>query len=148
MTTTNTTSSTSTQSTMSAKEFRQKSYDAYIAYVHFIEGSATGEDTVTALAPLFAEYGFTLTQDNLARTLTLRMTAYGKLKGEDGKSKNVKSIGTFRNFIKGGWRDIESAPVHYNAGKTPVETRKSLTKKELEELVYQLMAEKEARENA
>ena len=63
------------------------------------------------------------------------MTAFGKDKGE--QAKKVKSISTFRAFIKGGWRDVEAAPVHSNAGKNPADakasksTKKGPTKAEL-----------------
>ena len=71
-----------TASTMSAAEFKQKSYDAYLAYVAFIEGKKSILETVEALSPLMSAYGFALTVDNLANLLTVKMTAYGKDKGE------------------------------------------------------------------
>ena len=85
--------------TMTAAEFKQKSYDAYLAYVAFIEGKKSILETVEALSPLMSAYGFALTVDNLANLLTVKMTAYGKDKGE--QAKKVKSISTFRAFVKG-----------------------------------------------
>ena len=118
--------------TMTAKAFKQASYDAYLSYVAFIEGKQDAATTVAALAPLMATYGLTLTVDNLANLLTVKMTAFGKDKGE--QAKKVKSIATFRAFVKGGWKDVKAAPVHSNAGKNPAETsssRNSVTKADL-----------------
>ena len=127
----NTTASTTTK-TMTAKEFKQASYDAYLSYVAFIEGKQDATTTVAALSPLMSTYGLTLTVDNLANLLTVKMTAFGKDKGE--QAKKVKSIATFRAFVKGGWKDVKAAPVHSNAGKNPAETsssRNSVTKADL-----------------
>lgn len=119
----NTNKSTAIQS---AAEFRRQSYDAYLAYVRLIEGKSTVTETVTALAPFARLYGLTLTPENLVNTLTVKMTSYGKDKGET--ARKIKSIATFRAYIKGGWRDVAAAPVHANAGKDP-STAKSSTKK-------------------
>ena len=105
---------------MSAQEFKQKSYDAYLSYVAFIEGNKSIDETLSDLSPLMTAYGFALTIDNLANTLTVKMTAYGKDKGE--QAKKVKSISTFRAFVKGGWAEVAAAPVHSNAGKNPAES--------------------------
>lgn len=119
----NTNKSTAIQS---ASEFRRQSYDAYLAYVRLIEGKSTVTETVTALAPLAKLYGLTLTAENLVNTLTVKMTSYGKDKGET--ARKIKSIATFRAYVKGGWRDVAAAPVHANAGKDP-SAAKSSTKK-------------------
>lgn len=119
----NTNKSTAIQS---AAEFRRQSYDAYLAYVRLIEGKSTVTETVTALAPLAKLYGLTLTAENLVNTLTVKMTSYGKDKGET--ARKIKSIATFRAYVKGGWRDVAAAPVHANAGKDP-SIAKSSTKK-------------------
>ena len=133
--------------TMTAAEFKQKSYDAYLAYVAFIEGKKSILETVEALSPLMSAYGFVLTADNLANLLTVKMTAYGKDKGE--QAKKVKSISTFRAFVKGGWKDVQNAPVHSNAGKNPADakvksTTKKPTKAELEAEIAALRAKLEA----
>ena len=145
--TTTTSTVNTTATTMSAQEFKQKSYDAYLAYVSFIEGQKSIADTVEALSPLMSAYGFTLTVDNLANLLTVKMTAFGKDKGE--QAKKVKSISTFRAFVKGGWQDVAAAPVHSNAGKNPADVKqttkaKGPTKAELEEKNAALLAELEA----
>ena len=95
-----------TSSTMTAAEFKQKSYDAYLAYVEFIEGKKSITETVETLSPL--------------------MTAFGKDKGE--QAKKVKSISTFRAFVKGGWKDVAAAPVHANAGKNPADAKPAKSK--------------------
>ena len=133
--------------TMTAAEFKQKSYDAYLAYVEFIEGKKSILETVEALSPLMSAYGFALTVDNLANLLTVKMTAYGKDKGE--QAKKVKSISTFRAFVKGGWKDVAAAPVHSNAGKNPADAKvksavKKPTKAELEAEIAALRAKLEA----
>jgi len=109
-----------TSAPMTAQEFKQKSYDAYLSYVAFIEGNKSIDETLSDLSPLMTAYGFALTIDNLANTLTVKMTAYGKDKGE--QAKKVKSIATFRAFVKGGWAEVAAAPVHSNAGKNPAES--------------------------
>lgn len=129
---------------MSAKEFKQASYDAYLAYVAFIEGAKSINDTVAAMSSLMSAYGFTLTVDNIANLLTVKMTAYGKDKGE--QAKKVKSIATFRAFVKGGWQDVAAAPVHSNAGKNPADCKtsekaKKPTKAELEAQIAALRAQ-------
>lgn len=133
--------------TMTAAEFKQKSYDAYLAYVAFIEGKKSILETVEALSPLMSAYGFALTVDNLANLLTVKMTAYGKDKGE--QAKKVKAISTFRAFVKGGWKDVQNAPVHSNAGKNPADAKaksavKKPTKAELEAEIAALRAKLEA----
>ena len=133
-----------TTSPMTAAEFKQKSYDAYLAYVAFIEGNQGISETVEALSPLMSAYGLELTADNLANLLTVKMTAYGKDKGE--QAKKVKSISTFRAFVKGGWKDVAAAPVHSNAGKNPADAKSSTkgkkpTKSELEAELESLRAQ-------
>lgn len=135
---------TATTSPMTAQEFKQASYDAYLSYVAFIEGKQDSATTVAALSPLMTKYGFTLTVDNLANLLTVKMTAFGKDKGE--QAKKVKSISTFRAFVKGGWQDVSAAPVHYSAGKNPADAKPSkskntVTKAQLAEQNAALMAE-------
>ena len=135
----NTNNSTAIQS---AAEFRRQSYDAYLAYTRLIEGKSTVAETVTALSPLAALYGLTLTAENLVNTLTVKMTSYGKDKGET--ARKIKSIATFRAYIKGGWRDVAAAPVHANAGKDPAAAKsaaKKPTKADLEAEIAALKAQ-------
>ena len=136
----NTTATTSTTaSPMTASEFKQASYDTYLSYVAFIEGKQDSAKTVEDLSPLMSKYGFDLTVDNLANLLTVKMTAFGKDKGE--QAKKVKSISTFRAFVKGGWQDVSAAPVHYPADAKPSKSKNTVTKAQLAEQNAALMAE-------
>lgn len=108
--------SNTTSEVMNAKEFKQKSYDAYLAYVDFIEGKKSISETVDALSPLMAAYGLILTLENLANLLTVKMTAYGKDKGE--QAKKVKSISTFRAFVKAVGRMSKPLPCTPTLAKT------------------------------
>lgn len=112
-----TTTTTTTAAPLSAAEFRRQSFAAYVAYVDLIEGKSTVAVAIKSLAPLCALYGLQINAENLVNLLTVRMTAYGTDAGE--KARKVKSIATFRAFVKGGWRDVAAAPVHSNAGKDP-----------------------------
>jgi len=139
-----------TSAPMTAQEFKQKSYDAYLSYVAFIEGNKSIDETLSDLSPLMTAYGFALTIDNLANTLTVKMTAYGKDKGE--QAKKVKSIATFRAFVKGGWAEVAAAPVHSNAGKNPAESvskakAKGPTKADLEAELAAVRAQRAALTN-
>ena len=148
--TTTTTNATTTTATMTAADFKQKSYDAYLAYVSFIEGKSTIQQTVEAMSELMSAFGFTLTVDNLANLLTVKMTAFGKDKGE--QARKVKSISTFRAFVKGGWKDVQNAPVHSNAGKNPADAKpakaKQPTKADLLAELTALRAQLEAKPEA
>ena len=129
---------------MTAKEFKQASFDAYVQYVALIEGRISAQAAVEYMGPLMAEYGFVLTVENLVNTLTVKLTAYGKDKGE--QAKKVKSITTFRAFVKGGWEEVAAAPVHANAGKNPADAAtksakgKGKTKADLEAEIAELKA--------
>ncbi|MBQ8964807.1 MAG: hypothetical protein IJ089_13640, partial [Clostridia bacterium] len=62
------------------------------------------------------------------------------------QAKKVKSISTFRAFVKGGWQDVSAAPVHFSAGKNPADVKPSkskntITKAQLAEQNAALMAE-------
>ena len=127
---------TNATTAMTAAEFKQKSYDAYLVYVAFIEGKQGISETVEALSPLMAVYGLELTADNLANLLTVKLTSYGK----------VKSISTFRAFVKGAWKDVAAAPIHSNAGRNPADAKPSAkakkpTKAELEAELETLRAQ-------
>ena len=133
---------------MKADEFKRRSYTAYLAYVNFIDGCSGINDTIDAMSPLFSAFGFDLTPENICAVLTVKMTAYGTVQGE--KARKVKSISTFRAFIKGGWREVEASPVRFSAGKAPAEKpakqprKKAATKKDLEAQIAALEAALEA----
>ena len=131
---------------MTSREVKTMTYNAYIAYVNLIEGKATASETLDAMKPLFEAADIELTMETMVNTLTVKMTAYGSVKGE--KARKVKSIATFRAFFKeGGWTEVATAPVVSNAGKAPAETKekapraKKPTKKELEDELANLKAQ-------
>ena len=138
------TTSNTNNITLSAAEFRRRSYDAYIQYVALIEGKLSVSDAVKAIAPLASIYGLTLTPENLVNSLTVRMTSYGQDAGE--KARKIKSISTFRAYIKTGWRDVAASPVHYKPGKDPhadatKRKRTTRTKADLEAEIAALKAQ-------
>lgn len=131
---------------MTSREVKTITYNAYIAYVSLIEGRATADETLEAMKPLFEAADIELTMETMVNTLTVKMTAYGSVKGE--KARKVKSIATFRAFFKeDGWTEVAMSPVVSNAGKAPAEPKektpkaKKATKKELEEELANLKAQ-------
>lgn len=133
-------------SEMTSREAKKMTYDAYIAYVSLIEGRATANETLEAMKPLFDAADIELTMETMVNVLTVKMTAYGSVKGE--KARKVKSIATFRAFFKeDGWTEVAMSPVVSNAGKAPAEPKekapraKKPTKKELEDELANLKAQ-------
>lgn len=133
---------------MTSREVKCVTYDAYIAYVKLIEGKASASETLDAMKPLFDAADIELTMETMVNILTVKMTAYGSVKGE--KARKVKSIATFRAFFKDnsfGWTEVATAPVVSNAGKAPAEPKakapkaKKPTKKELEDELANLKAQ-------
>lgn len=88
---------------MSALEFRQASWNAYLFYMDYINGKKSVAETIEALAPLMALYGFKLTPESLTSALTVCMTRHSMDKCENARV--IRSISTFRWFIKGGYRN-------------------------------------------
>lgn len=117
---------------MNAREFKQESYNAYMAYVQLIEGQISLSEALEGMAAVFSEYGYALNAENIINTLTVKMTAYGTDHGD--KVRKVKSIATFRAFIKGGWSEIEDAPVKYSAGKNPADQKAKKRPSKTEEI--------------
>lgn len=131
---------------MTSREVKKMTYDAYVAYVGLVEGKASANETLEAMKPLFDAANIELTMETMVNVLTVKMTAYGTVKGE--KARKVKSISTFRTFFKeDGWTEVAAAPVVSNAGKAPAEPKektpkaKKATKKELEEELANLKAQ-------
>lgn len=133
---------------MTSREVKKMTYDAYVAYVGLVEGKASANETLEAMKPLFDAANIELTMETMVNVLTVKMTAYGTVKGE--KARKVKSISTFRSFFKDdafGWTEVAAAPVVSNAGKAPAEPKekapkaKKPTKKELEDELANLKAQ-------
>ena len=132
-----------------AAEWKQVTYDAYLSYVAFMNGKIKPSMVLERLNPLFSKCGYTLNYTNLTAILTVRMASFGTDHGEI--ARKIKSITTFRDFLRGGYADVVTAPLHFNAGKAPkapapkkAPKAKAPTKKELlaqlEELKAQLAA--------
>lgn len=133
----------------SAAEWKQATYDAYLSYVAFMNGKIKPSEVLARLNPLFTKCGYALNYTNLTAILTVKMASFGTDKGEI--ARKIKSVTTFRDFLRGGYADVVAAPLHFNAGKAPkapapkkATKAKEPTKKELlaqlEELKAQLAA--------
>lgn len=154
MKSTNTNTNRATRNTpkdfgFTATEWKQATYEAYLSYVSFMNGKIKPALVLERLNPLFTKCGYTLNYTNLTAILTVRMASFGTDKGET--ARKIKSITTFRDFLRGGYADVVTAPLHFNAGKAPkapaakkATKAKEPTKKELlaqlEELKAQLAA--------
>lgn len=81
---------TNNKTTPNQNQIKRISYNAYLAYVRYIGQEITTADVVEQLQPYAGLTGCPITIDTIGQMLTLRMTSYGRLKGQVGR--NVKSI--------------------------------------------------------
>lgn len=140
---------------LSAREFRIKSFDAYVAYLAWANDEISDEEALDKIAPLCAVYGLDVTGYTLTRVFGFALYAFGKAEGdalEDGvviKQRRIKSIATFRKFIKGGYTAYIGRGVAGKAGKAPAPLKekkakeKKATKAQLEEALAAQAAENE-----
>lgn len=140
---------------LSAREFRVASFDAYMAYLAWANDEISDDDALSKIAPLCAIYGLDVTGYTLTRVFGFALYAFGKAEGdalEDGvtvKQRRIKSIATFRKFIKGGYTAYVGLRVAGKAGKAPAplkqkkEKAKKATKAELEAALAAQAAENE-----
>ena len=141
---------------LSAREFRVASFDAYMAYLAWANDEISDEEELSKIAPLCAIYGLDVTGYTLTRVFGFALYAFGKAEGdalEDGvviKQRRIKSIATFRKFIKGGYTAYIGRGVAGNAGKEPAPLKpkaekkpKKATKAELEAALVAQAAENE-----
>lgn len=140
---------------LSAREFRVKSFDAYVAYLAWANDEISDEEALSKIAPLCAIYGLDVTGYTLTRVFGFALYAFGKAEGdalEDGvviKQRRIKSIATFRKFIKGGYVAYIGRGVAGKAGKAPAPLKekapkaKKATKAQLEEALAAQAAENE-----
>ena len=140
---------------LSAREFRVKSFDAYVAYLAWANDEISDEEALSKIAPLCAIYGLDVTGYTLTRVFGFALYAFGKAEGdtlEDGvvvKQRRIKSIATFRKFIKGGYVAYIGRGVAGKAGKAPAPLKekkakaKKATKAELEAALVAQAAENE-----
>lgn len=140
---------------LSAREFRVKSFDAYVAYLAWANDEISDEEALSKIAPLCAIYGLDVTGYTLSRVFGFALYAFGKAEGdelEDGvvvKQRRIKSIATFRKFIKGGYTAYIVRNVAGKQGKTPAPLKekkakeKKPTKAQLESALAAQAAENE-----
>ena len=140
---------------LSAREFRVASFDAYVAYLAWANDEIGDEEALAKIAPLCAIYGLDVTGYTLSRVFGFALYAFGKAEGdalEDGvvvKQRRIKSIATFRKFIKGGYVAYIGRGVAGKAGKAPAPLKekapkaKKATKAQLEEALAAQAAENE-----
>ena len=140
---------------LSAREFRVASFDAYMAYLSWANDEISDEEALSKIAPLCAVYGLDVTEYTLSRVFGFAVYAVGKAEGdelEDGvviKQRRIKSIATFRKFIKGGYVAYIGRGVAGKAGKAPAPLKekkakeKRATKAELEAALAAQAAENE-----
>lgn len=140
---------------LSAREFRVASFDAYMAYLAWANDEISDEEALSKIAPLCAIYGLDVTGYTLTRVFGFALYAFGKAEGdalEDGvviKQRRIKSIATFRKFIKGGYTAYIGRGVAGKAGKAPAPLKpkakkeKKATKAELEAALVAQAAENE-----
>ena len=140
---------------LSAREFRVASFDAYMAYLAWANDEISDEEALSKIAPLCAIYGLDVTGYTLSRVFGFALYAFGKAEGdalEDGvvvKQRRIKSIATFRKFIKGGYTAYIGRGVAGKAGKAPAPLKpkakkeKKATKAELEAALVAQAAENE-----
>lgn len=140
---------------LSAREFRVASFDAYMAYLAWANDEISDDEALSKIAPLCAIYGLEVTGYTLTRVFGFALYAFGKAEGdalEDGvtlKQRRIKSIATFRKFIKGGYTAYIGRGVAGKAGKAPAplkpkaEKVKKPTKAQLEEALAAQAAENE-----
>ena len=140
---------------LSAREFRVASFDAYMAYLAWANDEISDEEALSKIAPLCAIYGLDVTGYTLTRVFGFALYAFGKAEGdalEDGvviKQRRIKSIATFRKFIKGGYIAYIGRGVAGKAGKAPAPLKekkakeKKPTKAQLESALAAQAAENE-----
>lgn len=123
-----------TTTTPSTRELKKAAFHAYVNYVKFISHEITIQQCCEALRAYADLVGYDqLSVDTIGSTLTLRLTSYGRKKGELGR--DVKSITTFRKFFEGGWEEVEAAPVRSRAGADPDSIAAGRSRQELETMV-------------
>ena len=83
---------------MTPGEFSKLSFGAYIAFISFIEHNKTIDETIAAMSPIMAAYGYALTVENFARNIIPYMAYYDEVEQEI----KVKSVSKLRHFIKRG----------------------------------------------
>ena len=133
---------------MSTREFKRVSYRAYCAYLNLLKGELTAQEALEIIQPLFRAYGTEIAIEDFLSVFSFALHVYGKGKSGE-KERKVKSITTFRKFVRETISVYRAAKLSGNAGKEPAplkekkEKAKKATKAELEAALAAQAAENE-----
>lgn len=134
---------------MSTREFKRVSYRAYCAYLNLLKGELTAQEALEIIQPLFRAYGTEITEADFLCVFSFALHVYGKGKSGE-KERKVKSITTFRKFVRETIAVYRAAKLTGNAGKEPAPLKpkaekkpKKATKAELEAALVAQAAENE-----
>lgn len=119
---------------MSTREFKRASYRAYCAYLNLLKGELSAQEALEQIQPLFRAYGTEIAEEDFLCVFSFALHVYGKGKSGE-KERKVKSITTFRKFVRETISVYRAAKLTGNAGKEPAplkEKKAKATKAELE----------------
>lgn len=133
---------------MSTREFKRVSYRAYCAYLNLLKREITAQEALDTIQPLFRAYGTEIEIEDFLSVFSFALHVYGKGKSGE-KERKVKSITTFRKFVRETIAVYRAAKLTGNAGKEPAPLKektpkaKKATKAQLEEALAAQAAENE-----
>lgn len=134
---------------MSTREFKRVSYRAYCAYLNLLKGELSAQEALEIIQPLFRAYGTEIEEEDFLCVFSFALHVYGKGKSGE-KERKVKSITTFRKFVRETISVYRAAKLSGNAGKEPASLKpkaekkpKKATKAQLEEALAAQAAENE-----
>lgn len=133
---------------MSTREFKRVSYRAYCAYLNLLKREITAQEALETIQPLFRAYGTEITEADFLCVFSFALHVYGKGKSGE-KERKVKSISTFRRFVRETISVYRAAKLTGNAGKEPAPLKekakkeKKPTKAQLESALAAQAAENE-----
>ena len=134
---------------MSTREFKRASYRADCAYLNLLKGELSAQEALEQIQPLFRAYGTEIAEEDFLSVFSFALHVYGKGKSGE-KERKVKSITTFRKFVRETINVYRAAKLTGNAGKEPAPLKpkaekkpKKATKAELEAALVAQAAENE-----
>ena len=134
---------------MSTREFKRASYRAYCAYLNLLKGELSAQEALEQIQPLFRAYGTEIAEEDFLCVFSFALHVYGKGKSGE-KERKVKSITTFRKFVRETISVYRTSKLSGNAGKEPAPLKektekkaKKATKAQLEEALAAQAAENE-----
>lgn len=131
---------------MSTREFKRISYRAYCSYLNLLKREITAQEALDTIQPLFRAYGTEIEIEDFLSVFSFALHVYGKGKSGE-KERKVKSITTFRKFVRETISVYRAAKLTGNAGKEPAplkeKKQKKATKAELEAALAAQAAENE-----